>query len=60
MDTNARETWPLFLRAFSAGAFFCNIPKAPRLALGYKYFTATRFPDGLSSGAALHSTTLSE
>jgi hypothetical protein len=42
-----------FCRAYSAEAFFCGLPRARRLALGYKYFTATRFV-GLASEAVLH------
>jgi len=34
---------PHLLRAFSAGPFIYVKPRARRLALGYKYFTATRF-----------------
>jgi hypothetical protein len=36
------------------GSFFSGVPRVRKLTLGYKYFTATRFRDGVASEVALH------
>jgi hypothetical protein len=41
VDQNGCRTAPVF-RAYSANAILNPIPRARKLALGYKYFAATR------------------